>query len=230
MTLALDWEHQYKAALEVCSEKADMIHAAPATTGMKVEMERSGLLGSLRHTFCVAPYCQTQLAGIDRYTYHVLREAYGMHRTTSKDKFFTSRDRGGMGHEALPPVYQLALTEHFFAMLNDQGRLGALARGSMLDILASAPPPTRQGGPHPTIPPPSLTSGHKRDMLHRMYQWILDYPSDQESTLRWPATRRPRQPCGSRSQRPMPSSSVGTPLTTYSALWLPPSGRWEYTV
>ena len=134
-TLSLNWGPQFKHARDTITTMVAQLKEAPAYPGTALEIERLSIPGTLRHTFCVAPYNQTQLDALDRIRARAVKSAFRLPTRFPQSGVYASRSNFGIGHLSTTVAYVPAVIKHLFEALNDGGRLGTLARAMMNDVL-----------------------------------------------------------------------------------------------
>ena len=150
ITLDLNWKPQAEAALQSVRAKCNILARTKAPHNLKLLIDRQQILGSIIHTFCVAPYTLGQLEQMDTVRAGLIKGLFKLRPHFPTAACFATKDNFGIGTDTVVPLYVQAVTEHLIMILNDSGRLGTLGR-ALLDAhlkrrpQPAAAPPTQPG-------------------------------------------------------------------------------------
>ena len=128
VTMSLDWKPHLQMLIDLIHEKGRAIAASPGTLEQKLDMERQCTVSTLTYHFAMAPFSLPQMQRLDRARARVLKSILRLANCTPNEVLFLPHSKLGCNFASLTPLYAQLCAESFAMCLNDQGRLGILAR------------------------------------------------------------------------------------------------------
>jgi hypothetical protein len=129
ISLDLNWTTQFNKIKNSLQTRCEQIHTCKLTQSQKLIMEAQCLLGLVEHTLNLAPYTRQQLQQLDKIRAKCITKITKTGHCP-KNAIYMPIEAFGLGKESFLERAAKAATSNLINIMNDQGKLGTMARAS----------------------------------------------------------------------------------------------------